>query len=195
MILLGAIVAVLGVLTGLWWRTLPGAAADTCGFERLNRPERIPILDPLWAGVRPIGRTWFLILVAGSALALGGLPWGSFAIAGAALGLLEPALKRIVRRPRPFLTLPGALVRLARRPTDESFPSGDAGRAGLLAAFVCFAASAPAWAGALAAGAAAFVAVGRVRAGVHYPLDVWAGAWLGFGIGMLWAGMLPVLVG
>ncbi len=193
MIAAGLLIVLLGILTGLAWRTRRGAAADLHWFERINRPERIPILDLLWIAVRPLGRTWFLVLVLGVALVTSGLSWLSFAGVAALLALVEPILKQVVRRPRPCRDQPLAVLRLANPPTDPSFPSGDAGRAGLLAAAVCLATSAPAWACPVAAVLAGFVAVGRVRAGVHYPLDVWGGWWLGFGLGMAWAGLLPVM--
>lgn len=194
MSLLGATAALLGVLSGCLWRVPRFAAADRVWFERINRPDRLPILDPLWIALRPFGRTWFLLLAVGMGLAFGGAPWLSFAVTAGLLAVLEPLLKRAVRRVRPYLELPGANLRLRQAPTDHSFPSGDAGRAGLLAAAVCFAIAAPPWAGVLAAAMAALVAVGRVRAGVHYPFDVWAGAWLGFGLGTAWAGWFPFFV-
>jgi len=187
----GLAIACLGVASGLVWRTPPGAAADLRAFELLNRPNRIPVLDALWAAVRPLGRTWFLFVVVGAGMVLGRPVWVSFVGVAALLTLLEPMLKQAVRRPRPYHHQPQAKLRLPAPPLDPSFPSGDSGRAGLLAAAVCLATPAPLWACGCAAALAALVALGRVRAGVHYPSDVWAGGWLGFGLGMAWAGVAP----
>jgi membrane-associated phospholipid phosphatase len=35
------------------------------------------------------------------------------------------------------------------------------------------------------------VSYGRIRLGVHHPLDVWAGSCLGFGLGLAWSSFVP----
>ena len=90
--------------------------------------------------------------------------------------LVAELLKLVVRRPRPFsvvLDLPPTLI---SEPTTFSFPSGDAAFA--FGAAVALGRVAPAWRlpALLFATAVAFV---RVAVGVHYPLDVVAGALIG----------------
>jgi len=90
--------------------------------------------------------------------------------------LVAELLKLVVRRPRPFtivLDLPPTLI---TEPTTFSFPSGDTSFA--FGAAVALGHVAPAWRlpALLFASATAFE---RVAVGVHYPLDVVAGALIG----------------
>ena len=90
-------------------------------------------------------------------------------------------LKELVERDRPFVVEP-LPEPIAREPASYSFPSGHA--------TVSFAAATvvAAWLPRLAIPAyalAAAIAWSRVVVGVHYPLDVLAGAALGVGIGLL----------
>jgi membrane-associated phospholipid phosphatase len=110
--------------------------------------------------------------------------WGRRGIWGAAtvfLGLVDAwivaeLLKLVVRRPRPFtvvLDLPPTLI---TEPTTFSFPSGDASFA--FGAAVALGRVAPAWRLPALLFAVA-VAFERVAVGVHYPIDVLAGALIG----------------
>lgn len=96
------------------------------------------------------------------------------------------ALKRIVGRPRPYVTLPlTSRSNTYRRDVEDgsraSFPSGHAALSTALA--TSWSLSHPRWfvvaPSALWAGA---VATSRLRLGVHYPSDVLTGALLGAGI-------------
>jgi membrane-associated phospholipid phosphatase len=90
--------------------------------------------------------------------------------------LVAELLKLVVRRPRPFsvvLDLPPTLI---TEPTTFSFPSGDAAFA--MGAAVALGRVAPAWRLPALLFAVA-VAFERVAVGVHYPLDVVAGAAIG----------------
>jgi membrane-associated phospholipid phosphatase len=90
--------------------------------------------------------------------------------------LVAELLKLVVRRPRPFtvvLDLPPTLV---TEPTTFSFPSGDTAFA--FGAAVALGHVAPAWRLPALLFAVA-VAFERVAVGVHYPLDVTAGALIG----------------
>ncbi len=90
--------------------------------------------------------------------------------------LVAELLKLVVRRPRPFtvvLDLPPTLI---PEPTSFSFPSGDAAFA--FGAAVALGRVAPAWRIPALLFAVA-VAFGRIAVGVHYPLDVLAGALVG----------------
>src|SRR5688500_4485395 len=104
--------------------------------------------------------------------------WGALTVY---LGLLDAwivaeLLKLVVRRPRPFtvvLDLPPTLI---TEPTTFSFPSGDASFA--FGAAVALGRVAPAWRLPALLFAVA-VASERVAVGVHYPIDVLAGALIG----------------
>ncbi|HZI89817.1 MAG TPA: phosphatase PAP2 family protein [Candidatus Polarisedimenticolia bacterium] len=95
--------------------------------------------------------------------------------------LSSHVLKKIVKRPRPSVTLPDSQPLFGRRGT-HSFPSTHA---------VNFFAAAPVVsavfpeAAAAAYGVAAAVSFSRIYVGDHYPSDVLAGAALGFGLGWL----------
>ena len=88
-------------------------------------------------------------------------------------------LKEIVRRPRPYLALVGAPPTLIDPPSSFSFPSGDAALA--FGAAVALGQVLPRLRlfGLLLASA---IALSRVVVGVHYPLDVLAGAVLGLAV-------------
>jgi membrane-associated phospholipid phosphatase len=104
--------------------------------------------------------------------------WGALTVY---LGLVDAwivaeLLKLVVRRPRPFsvvLDLPPTLI---TEPTTFSFPSGDTSFA--FGAAVALGRVAPAWRLPALLFAVA-VAFERVAVGVHYPLDVLAGALIG----------------
>ena len=104
--------------------------------------------------------------------------WGVLLLTVVAIALADwtaTALKAIVDRPRPFVRYPEPKV-LVPRPHDASFPSGHAATSFAAATILSFAfpKAAPAF-----LILAAAVAYSRVYVGVHYPLDVIAGAALG----------------
>ncbi len=95
--------------------------------------------------------------------------------------LVAELLKLVFRRPRPFtvvLDLPPTII---GEPTSFSFPSGDAAFA--FGAAVALGHVAPAWR-VPALLFAVTVAFERVGVGVHYPLDVAAGALIGIASGL-----------
>jgi undecaprenyl-diphosphatase len=100
-----------------------------------------------------------------------------------ATALLVLAVKFSVRRQRPE----GEWGQIYRKTDPHSFPSGHAARAALLATLAV--GLGPAWLGALLAIWAPLVSLARVAMGVHYLIDVLAGAALGVVIGgvILWA--------
>jgi undecaprenyl-diphosphatase len=109
-------------------------------------------------------------------------------------------LKQLVRRPRPCASIAGVHALVFHAPTDPSFPSGHAAGAFSVAAFFALVALAQGRdakhplsrrrarviAAALFATAAS-IALSRVVLGVHFPIDVSAGAALGTAIGALGA--------
>jgi membrane-associated phospholipid phosphatase len=99
------------------------------------------------------------------------------------------ALKELIRRPRPYATLPDIRSRSPRySPTGPegasfAFPSGHAAMA--FAVATSWSLSHPQWY-VVAPGAlwASSVALSRVWLGVHYPSDIVAGALLGTGLSL-----------
>lgn len=87
------------------------------------------------------------------------------------------AVGELVGRPRPFVTFPDTTQLIPMSQLYDSFPSGHASLAFAIA-FVVFKADRD-W-GISFLILAVLVAVGRVFVGVHYPVDVIAGAFLGF---------------
>jgi undecaprenyl-diphosphatase len=149
----------------------------------------LPVFRSFW----PLGRTPVtLALLAVLCIVdwkAGALAAGIYLLAAG----LEMALKRRLRRPRPFEALPGIQPRQPRLPTDPSFPSGDALRVWFLA-LVLPAVFGLAWPVSLTLPALALlVSLGRTAMGMHYPTDVLAGS----GLGLLAAGtfffILPLI--
>jgi len=90
-------------------------------------------------------------------------------------------------RPRPFMTLPASSVHiLFYRPTDSSFPSNFAS---IMFAFVIPVIFANRKYGLWLLGLALITSFGRVFMGIHYPLDVTAGAVIGILTGFLAMGV------
>ncbi|HYM24378.1 MAG TPA: phosphatase PAP2 family protein [Vicinamibacterales bacterium] len=138
---------------------------------------RIRALDAVMVTLSAVGRGGMVWLATGAALtALRKMRWPRYVQLAAALALaslmIDGVLKPAVHRRRPFTSFPAVAV-IADRPHDASFPSGHAGNA--FAAAAILARAAPAWQPAWWA-LAALIAYSRVYVGVHYPLDVVAGA-------------------
>src|SRR3989304_4707394 len=152
--------AVLGVATGLSGRLPPISVLEDRAAGAWNRAPWPGILDRTLAGRRPLGSKWAWLGALGL-LTAAEVRSGLWLVVGAAgVALVERLTKSLIRRPRPFTRLPDIRLRQSPAPVDSSFPSRDAMRG---------------W------GAAVLVSLGRVRLGAHYPMDVWAGAWIGIG--------------
>lgn len=190
-LLLGVVLAATGVASGLVWRKPQWAVRDTALFRRINSFAAAPAVDAAVRLLRPLGTTWGLILVAAAIFAWD--PPGAILLLAMAVlsSLMERGLKRGIARKRPFEELDAVEVRQNPPPRDPSFPSGDASRVWFLGSALAFGMGWPPAASAAALALAAVVSLGRVRVGVHYPSDVWAGSWLGFGMGLLWGALLP----
>jgi undecaprenyl-diphosphatase len=146
-------------------------------------------VDILMVTLSVAGRGGLLWLVLGAALALTNrrLVPGVFQLAlaiGLASLIVDGVVKPAVARARPFDTAADIRV-IDRRPESGSFPSGHAANASA-GAYVLSrlwpAAAVPLWMLAMA------VAFSRVYVGVHYPLDVIAGALIGLACGVLVVG-------
>ena len=82
-------------------------------------------------------------------------------------------------RPRPFTFLENVNLLISKSPESKSFPSDHATLAFAIAVSLILSGERK-W-GTVALVAAVFVALGRVYVGVHFPLDILAGALLGTG--------------
>lgn len=107
-------------------------------------------------------------------------------------------LKAIVQRKRPYLVVPGVHPRVFEAPTDFSFPSGHAAGSFAFAMFVAVVLVRHALyeptkkkrriaLSAVALTAALGIGMSRCVLGVHFPIDVLAGALLGSAFGALGA--------
>ena len=101
-----------------------------------------------------------------------------------AQGLVDWTIKPRVMRPRPFAADAAARV-VGYHPTTSSFPSGHSASSFAAATVLTFAIGRRA---ALAWVLAALIAFSRIYIGVHYPLDVVAGATSGVLLGLLVTG-------
>jgi membrane-associated phospholipid phosphatase len=188
--IVGIALAVVGVLTGLAWQIEWGRSKDLVYFLQINK-------KPLWVGldrflifVRPMGTKWFLLLILALVLVWRIEMVVSLTIAALITAVVERGIKVTVKRPRPFLENESTIVRQNPLPQDPSFPSGDATRIWFIFAAILFGIHPfPIWSVLLGLCAVA-VCFGRIRLGVHYPLDVWAGIGLGFGLGLAWSGLI-----
>jgi undecaprenyl-diphosphatase len=108
------------------------------------------------------------------------------------------SLKAIVQRKRPYLTVPGVHPLVFEAPTDFSFPSGHAAGSFAFATFVSVVLVRHALRepkkkkrrialAVLALVAALGIAMSRCALGVHFPIDILAGAALGATIGAIGA--------
>ena len=148
---------------------------------RLRIAERPGFLRSLAAGLAHSGDSWFWGMVLILVWWLGGEYWGWRAMVYL-IGILITAvlvflIKFTVRRRRPA----GDWGGIYRATDPHSFPSGHAARAVMLAVLAAGLGPAP-----LAIGLAAWaplVVLARVAMGVHYLLDVLAGAAFGAAVG------------
>jgi undecaprenyl-diphosphatase len=186
----GIAVAVVAVLSGLTWKFDWGRSKDLACFHKINNPQLWDGLDQFLILTRVLGTKWVLIIFLGLVFLWRSQAGVSITIAAILATAIERGIKIIVKRPRPFQDHEITFIHQNPAPRDPGFPSGDATRAWfMLAAIVIGFQPALIWS--LIAGlSTAVVSFGRVRLGVHYPLDVWAGAGLGFGLGVAWSNFM-----
>ncbi|GAB4580620.1 MAG: phosphatase PAP2 family protein [Anaerolineales bacterium] len=159
---------------------------DTQVSQKLRLAEKPGWLRTMAAFFAHSGDSWFWLI----GLALigwrGDDVWKARAL-WLAIGILVTAtfvmaIKFTVRRQRPV----GEWGEIYRKTDPHSFPSGHAARAGMLA--VLGVGLGPVWFGFTLLVWAPLVTLARVLMGVHYVLDVVAGAIFGIGMGaiVLW---------
>jgi undecaprenyl-diphosphatase len=183
----GFVVAMAGVMTGLAWRFEGVREKEfNCSF-RINHIQLRTFVDRIFIFTRPLGTKWFLISFLGFVLIWRTQLIGSLVVVSLLSALIERGIKIIIKRPRPFKDHEKIIVRQNPSPKDPSFPSGDATRIWFIFAAILFGFHPSLILSLLVGLCAVVVNFGRIRLGVHYPLDVWAGTGLGFGLGMVWS--------
>ena len=158
------------------------SASSFPGFDReLERwvvEHRAGWLDPIFVALTHVGSFGFVWLVLAAVAALA---WRRPAVlafvvtADVVAELSAGALKAVFGRDRPPLRYPDPEP-LVATPASASFPSGHAATSFACAAMLASVTPLPA---VPLLGVAAAIAWSRVYVGVHYPLDVVAGALLG----------------
>jgi len=158
---------------------------------RLRVAEQGSILHKIGAFFAHSGDSWFCYLALVIIWVFGTEYWKELTlILGISIlitALVVLAVKFTVRRRRPE----GDWGGIYRKTDPHSFPSGHAARAALLA--VLGIGLGPTWFGVALMIWAPLVIVARVLMGVHYLLDVLAGAVLGILIGVLILQLIPQL--
>jgi membrane-associated phospholipid phosphatase len=150
-----------------------------------------PPLDLLFTVCWYLGNGWVLVPVLLIVIACRPAKVKYFLVTVAIETVLVQALKHLADQPRPVLWLEG--VRVSHAYFSHSFPSGDAALAFAIACSLLPGESRK-WQALLLA-YAALVALERVYMGVHFPLDVTAGALVGalpaWGVWRLWRKATP----
>ena len=135
------------------------------------------VAGALWVAIAAVMATWVPRLRAPA--------WQVVLAVVLAQAVVDWGVKPLVGRPRPFVTDVRVRV-VGYQPPTASFPSGHAASSFAAATVLAFALSRRraliTW------GLAAAMAISRVYIGVHYPLDVAAGALVGVALGILVTG-------
>lgn len=174
------------VLFGTAAALLKGGATgwDLSLFRILNDvpPAVASVLTPFVHLFLPIGIVIAVVLIAGYVVVRSRsvLPVAAGGVAAGAAWALANVAKVIANRPRPYEVVADAVLR--QRPAlGTSFPSSHtAVTVAVVIALVPFLPRVLAW---VAIAYAVLVGWSRVYLGVHYPLDVLAGAGLGMAVG------------
>jgi len=161
---------------------------DTAVFLALNGTLRTPLLDSffLFLSYPPMrallfAAAWIALVLSGGRRGL----WGGMALllaVGATDQIAAEILKPWVDRVRPCFVVPEAILLVPQQARSPSFPSNHAANTFAAAVLVSWILRGR---GRWAYLPAALVALSRVYLGVHYPLDIAAGASLGLLVGFL----------
>jgi undecaprenyl-diphosphatase len=176
---------------GAWSAAGRGRELDRTAFRALNR-DRGPAADALFHGVTELGSIWASV-GASAVLAAGGRRRAALRGLAAAGGawLAGQGLKKLVRRPRPYVADRDGTRLLIGPPRATSWPSS---HPAVLLAFTTVAAREL---GAGPVGRRALDALGLVvgasrnHVGVHYPADVVGGVLLGKAVAAALGGDAP----
>jgi membrane-associated phospholipid phosphatase len=157
---------------------------DLSLFRILNDvpPAVASVLTPFVHLFLPVGIVIVVVLIAGYVVARNRsvLPVAAGAVAAGAAWALANVAKVIANRPRPYEVLADAVLR--QRPAlGTSFPSSHT--AVTVAVVIALAPFLPRVLAGVAIAYAVLVGWSRVYLGVHYPLDVLAGAGIGLAVG------------
>jgi len=168
---------------------------DLSLFRILNEvpPAVASVLTPLVHLFLPIGIAIAVVLIAGCVVAWtrSVLPVAAGAVAAGIAWALANVAKVIANRPRPYDVVAGAVLR--QQPAHgTSFPSSHT--AVTLAVVIALVPFLPRVLAGTAIAYAVLVGWSRVYLGVHYPLDVLAGAGIGMAVGGLVLLTLGVLL-
>jgi membrane-associated phospholipid phosphatase len=167
-------------------RSLEEANRLDLALYRAVARTRTPTLDAALSRLSRAADYSRLSIAAASTLALFGGPSGRRAAARGMASVAVTAtvvnalLKPLLRRPRPDRSI--GVRHLIKTPRSRSFPSGHTAAA---FAFATGAARELPWTGPPLYALAALVGYSRVHTGVHYPLDVAAGALCGVALAEL----------
>ncbi len=166
----------------------PGRRLDRRLYRATNGVGPLPRrADPFFEGVTELGSIWAAAGAAAAVASFGRRREALDALGAAGLmWLVGQGLKKVVRRPRPYDSLPEVRL-LILKPRGTSWPSS---HPAVLAAFLVvltrdLSASRPVKAG--GASLTGLVAVSRVALGVHFPSDVVGGVLLGLGLADVWS--------
>jgi undecaprenyl-diphosphatase len=181
----GVSILLIGVMGGFLYNFEKISNIDKKIFEAVNLSEKLNNFDILFKLAFPLGRKGcFIAAVCFLAFSVPET-WGSVIFTALLMSATERLIKLKLKRNRPFIDMDYTILRQKNKPKDGSFPSGDASRIWFvtigfvniftlqhpLALFFIF--------------AAVIVSLGRLRLGVHYPTDVWAGSLLGAGFSLM----------
>lgn len=165
-------------------------AWDQHWTRRLSIAERPGPLRSTAAFLAHSGDSWFWLIGLAAVYFAGQAAWRPIAVRFAITIIVTAAivlgLKLLFRRRRPE----GSWGTIYRITDPHSFPSGHAARAVLLATLSV--AWGPAWLAAVLLIWAPLVVLARVSMGVHFLVDVIAGAVLGLVAGLLFMALLPL---
>ena len=155
-------------------------------FRLVNGGPHAPWIDALARGLSypPLPGLWFALLAGIVVWARGRAGLRAVLLVGVAVGIVDllgaGLLKPWIDRLRPCFVLSDVRLLVPRQPHSPSFPSNHA--ANCFAAAAVLASLGPGFARVFFL-LAAMVAISRVYLGVHYPVDILAGALFGLGVG------------